>query len=90
MGRAAETPTLAGALFIATGPDEYIVAGFGVSVAFSPNTPGPPLAGLATVEEGNFVNGRWVPGRGWPATKPRRGIAWTLTLAPKGALPIPQ
>jgi hypothetical protein len=58
-----EPPTLAGAIFIATGPDEYYVAGFGVSVAFSPNTPGPPLAGLDTVEEGVFVNGRWVPGR---------------------------
>ena len=40
-----------------------IAAGNGVSVTFSPNTPGPPLAGLATVEEGTFVNGRWVPGR---------------------------
>ncbi|MGA2725612.1 MAG: DUF5597 domain-containing protein [Bryobacteraceae bacterium] len=58
-----EPPTLAGAMFISTGPDEYYVAGFGVSVGFSPNTPGPPLAGLDTVEAGTFVNGRWVPGR---------------------------
>ena len=28
-----------------------------------PNTPGPPLAGIGTVEEGDFVNGRWVLGR---------------------------
>jgi hypothetical protein len=53
----------AAAIFIATGPDEYYAAGNGVNVAFSPNTPGPPLAGLATVEEGTFVSGRWVPGR---------------------------
>jgi hypothetical protein len=39
------------------------VAGFGVTVAFSPNSPGPPLAGLATLEESAFVNGRWVPER---------------------------
>jgi hypothetical protein len=58
-----ETPPRAGAIFIAAGPDEYFAAGNGVSVTFSPNTPGPPLAGLATVEEGTFVNGRWVPGR---------------------------
>ena len=58
-----EPPTLAGAMFISTGPDEYFVAGFGVSISFSPNTPGPPLAGLDTVEAGTFVNGRWVPGR---------------------------
>jgi hypothetical protein len=51
------------AIFIATGPDEFYAAGNGVTVTFSPNTPGPPFAGLATVEEGTFVNGRWVPGR---------------------------
>ena len=56
-------PPCAGAIFIATGPDEYFVAGNGVAVTFTPNTPGPPLAGLATVEEGTFVDGRWVPGR---------------------------
>jgi hypothetical protein len=55
-------PPLAAAMFIATGPDEYFAAGSGVKVTFSPNTPGPPLAGLGTVEEGTFVNGRWVPG----------------------------
>jgi hypothetical protein len=58
-----ETPPRAGAIFIATGPDEYFAAGNGVTVTFSPNTPGLPLAGLATVEEGNFVNGHWVPCR---------------------------
>jgi hypothetical protein len=56
-------PPPAAALFIATGPDEYFAAGTGVKVTFSPNTPGPPRAGLGTVEEGTFVNGRWVPGR---------------------------
>ena len=51
-----DMPTSA-AIFIATGPDEYFVAGSGVSVLFSPNTLGPPRAGLGTVEEGTFVNG---------------------------------
>jgi hypothetical protein len=51
------------AIFIATGPDEYYVAGNGVTVTFSSNTPGTPLAGLGVVEEGTFVNGHWVPGR---------------------------
>jgi hypothetical protein len=53
----------ASALFIQTGPDEYIVAGTTIRVVFAPNTPGLPFAGLGTVEEGTFVNGRWVPGR---------------------------
>jgi hypothetical protein len=50
-------------IFIATGPDEYYMAGSGLTVTFSPDTPGPPIAGLATVEEGRFVNGQWVRGR---------------------------
>ncbi len=46
------------------GPDEYLVAGSGgVNVSFSPNSPGPPIAGIAYVEEGTFTNGRWVAGR---------------------------
>jgi len=53
----------AGAILIAVGPDEYFVAGNGVTVSFSPNTPGPAQAGLGTVEEGRFVGGLWVPGR---------------------------
>ncbi len=59
------TPPPAAAIFIATGPDEYFAAGIGsgLTVSFSPNTPGPPHAGLASVEEGTFVNGRWVAGR---------------------------
>ena len=50
-------------IIIATGPDEFYMAGSAVSVMFTSNTPGPPLAGSGTVEEGDFVNGRWVPGR---------------------------
>ena len=46
-----------------TGPDEFYMAGSGLTVTFSPDTPGPPLAGLATVEEGRFVDGQWVRGR---------------------------
>jgi beta-galactosidase GanA len=50
-------------IFIATGPDEFYMAGSGLAVTFQANTPGPPTVGLATVEEGQFVDGRWVPGR---------------------------
>ena len=55
--------TFAAGIFIATGPDEYFVTGLGINITFAPNTPGPSHAGLATVEEGSFVDGRWVPGR---------------------------
>jgi hypothetical protein len=61
---AAQAAGRVGALFISVGSDEYIAAGSGpVSVAFSPNTPGAPIAGILSIDEGGFVNGRWVPGR---------------------------
>jgi hypothetical protein len=66
-GRPATPPpasTPAGAIFISVAPDEYIVAGSGpATVTFAPNTPGPPIAGVLSIEEGSYVNGRWVPGR---------------------------
>jgi beta-galactosidase GanA len=58
-----DPPPPAMAILIATGPEEFFAAGSGVTIRVSPNTPGPPRAGFATVEEGVFVNGRWVPGR---------------------------
>jgi hypothetical protein len=52
------------ALIISMGPDEYLITGSGgVNVTFSPNSPGPPIAGIAYVEEGTFTDGRWVAGR---------------------------
>ena len=59
-----EYPDRAGAMFINVGPDEYIVAGSGpVDVTFSPNSPGDPIVGVLSIDEGKFVDGRWVPGR---------------------------
>jgi hypothetical protein len=50
-------------IFIATGPDEFYMAGSGLTITLSADTPGPPIVGLATVEEGRFVDGRWIRGR---------------------------
>ena len=57
------TPEFPAGIFVQTGPDEFIVAGRGITVAFTPNTPGAPIAGLAQVDDGTFVNGNWVAGR---------------------------
>jgi hypothetical protein len=60
---ATELPQRSGALFIALGPDEYLVAGSGpVEVRFSPNT-GDETVGILSIDEGTCVDGRWVPGR---------------------------
>jgi hypothetical protein len=59
----AQVPTLGYALVVAAGPDEYFVAGTDIQVTFTPRTPGPEIAGLATVEAGRFANGRWIPNR---------------------------
>lgn len=58
-----QVPPLGYGIFIALGPDEYAVAGYDIQVTFTPSTPGPPIAGLASVEAGKFVDGRWIPGR---------------------------
>jgi hypothetical protein len=58
-----QVPALGYGLFIASGPGEYVVAGYDIQVTFTPNAPGPPIAGLASVESGMFVEGRWIAGR---------------------------
>ena len=54
----------AGVLFVNVGPDEYFAASSGpVSLRFSSNATGGPLVGIDSIEEGKFVDGRWVAGR---------------------------
>ena len=57
------TPEYPAGIFIQTGPDEYLVAGRGITINFTANTPGAPNVGIALAEDGTFVNGSWVPGR---------------------------
>jgi len=61
--RPRELPERAYGIILNTGPDEFIVAGADLKITFKPKTPGPAVAGLATVEEGIFKNGQWIPGR---------------------------
>ena len=58
-----QVPDAGYGLAIAVGPDEYVAAGSGVQMTFSPNTPGPAIVGLLAVEEGTYVKGQWVAGR---------------------------
>jgi len=50
-------------IFIAVGPDEYVISGSDIKVTFTPTSAGPPIAGLASVEAGKFENGQWIQGR---------------------------
>ncbi|HEX3730173.1 MAG TPA: DUF5597 domain-containing protein [Opitutaceae bacterium] len=53
-----------GALFIQTGPDEFLVVGSGeAQVAFSTARPGPPVVGIESTDEERLENGKFVVGR---------------------------
>jgi hypothetical protein len=58
----AQWPSVGG-IIISAGPDEYVVAGSGFIITFAPNTPGYPIAGIASIQEGTYSNGRWLGGR---------------------------
>lgn len=53
-----------GGIIIAFAPDEYLIAGSGLTVTFAPAAPGAqPVAGILRTQEGHYENGRWVGGR---------------------------
>jgi beta-galactosidase GanA len=62
-GQGAERWPRAGGMILSTGPDEYTVAGSGIIVTFAPNSPGDPIAGIGSIQEGRYVDGQWVGGR---------------------------
>ena len=54
----------AGAIIINTAPNEFIIAGKGMDILFTPLVPGDlPLAAIDFADEGTFINGQWKPGR---------------------------
>jgi beta-galactosidase GanA len=55
-------PKAAG-LIITTGPDEYVIAGTGVIITFTPAGQTKLNAGIVSIEEGIYRNGKWLPGR---------------------------
>jgi beta-galactosidase GanA len=57
-----QTPETHGALILQLGPDEFLIAGRGVTVTFAP-VDGKGKTGIERIDEGRFVDGRWVAGR---------------------------
>jgi beta-galactosidase GanA len=54
---------LSGGLVIATGPNEFVFAGTGLTVTFEVETPGDPIVGILAADEGQYANGQWIQGR---------------------------
>jgi len=54
---------LSGGLVIATGPNEFVFAGTGLTVTFEVDTPGDPIVGILAADEGQYANGQWIQGR---------------------------
>ncbi|MBC7886915.1 MAG: DUF5597 domain-containing protein [Ferruginibacter sp.] len=50
-------------LVIADGPDEFIIAGKDIQFNFFPPSGGTGYIGIASIDEGAYVNGKWVAGR---------------------------
>jgi hypothetical protein len=57
-------PERVAALVLRLGPDEYIIAASGRgTLSFAPATPGLPQAGILSIDEETFADGKWSIGR---------------------------
>jgi hypothetical protein len=63
-------------LVMAESPGHFLGAGRGFRVAFGPINGGSDRLGLASAEEGHFVNGAWVPGRRLNGDESDQGNYW--------------
>ena len=70
------------AIVIASGAEEFLVAGAGLGIHFSARTRGPRQTGILAIDEGRFQEGKWVPGRRMNGDENAGG--WKLQL-PGGA-----
>ncbi|MDP4292245.1 MAG: DUF5597 domain-containing protein, partial [Bacteroidota bacterium] len=61
--RSKENPEMGYGIIIGINFDEYVIAGSDIEVTFTTSNPQLPTVGLASVFEGTFENGNWVPGR---------------------------
>lgn len=69
-------------IVIAMANDDFLVAGSGLGIHFAARTPGPKNTGILSIDDGRFVNGKWVPGRRMNGDESAGG--WRLRL-PAGA-----
>jgi hypothetical protein len=65
-------------LIVATGPDTFIGAGKGFRVAFHVRTPGAMKVGLAAIDDGDYQNGQFLPGRRLNGDENDQGEYWRV------------
>jgi beta-galactosidase GanA len=58
-----DTWPLSGVLIINTAPNEFFVAGSGIVINFETTKNDNSKAGILMIDEGEFINGQWIPGR---------------------------
>jgi beta-galactosidase GanA len=63
-------------LVMANGPDEFLGAGKGFRVSFSPTSAVGGNVGIASVDEGRFEDGKWVAGRRLNGDENDQGGFW--------------
>ncbi len=63
-------------LLLEDGPDSFVGVGRGFRVLFTPRDVAGPHAGIASVEEGHYIDGRWTPGRRLNGDENDQGAGW--------------
>jgi hypothetical protein len=63
-------------LIIATGPDEFVGAGYGFGVKFRSTASGPAYVGILAADEGEYRGGKWLPGRRLNGDETAQGQLW--------------
>lgn len=65
-------------LIVATGPDTFIGAGKGFRVGFQARTAGAPRVGLAAIDEGEYRDDQFIPGRRLNGDENDQGQYWRV------------
>ena len=63
-------------ILIATGQDEFLGVGKGFRVLITPRSPSPFKLGWASIDEGTFQDGKWIPGRRLNGDENDQGNYW--------------
>jgi Domain of unknown function (DUF5597)/Beta-galactosidase len=74
-------------LILNTAPDEFIFVGSNLNPSFALDETNPAIVQIGTIEEGSYLNGKWIPGRrlngdeGRPVLRPMQWMGGPETLA---------